>query len=151
MPNWCHNRVSFYSQDEQQISKLYKIFTSENVFNQILPAPDWKNTPNDKGELPILREMKSPRTGEVFHRTWDFPDGTNDDRWYDWNNANWGTKWDVDPECDHLDENSFECEFETAWSPAEGIFYALREQYPDVEISWFYDEPGMQVAGYLNN
>lgn len=151
MPNWCHNRVSFYSQDEQQISKLYKIFTSENVFNQILPAPDWKNTPNDKGELPILREMKSPRTGEVFHRTWDFPDGTNDDRWYDWNNSNWGTKWDVDPECDHLDENSFECEFETAWSPAEGIFYALREQYPDVEISWFYDEPGMQVAGYLNN
>ena len=151
MPNWCHNRVSFYSDNEQDIKKLWSIFESEEPFNTIVPSPDWKTTPNDKGELPVLREMKSPRTGEVFHSTYDFPDGTNDDRWYHWNNANWGTKWDVDPECDHLDENSFECEFETAWSPAEGIYYALREQFPDVDISWFYDEPGMQVAGYLNN
>ena len=149
MPNWCHNRVSFYSENEHAINKLWSIFESETPFNEILPSPDWKNTPNDKGELPVLREMKSPRTGEVFHRTHDFPDGTNDDRWYHWNNANWGTKWDVDPECDHLDENSFECEFESAWSPAEGIYYALRKQYPDVEVSWFYDEPGMQFAGYL--
>ena len=75
--------------------------------------------------------------------------GSQDDRWYDWNNANWGTKWDTDAECDHVESNCFECEFETAWSPAEGIFYALREQYPDVQISWFYDEPGMELAGYL--
>ena len=150
MPNWCHNRVSFYSENEQDINKLYKIFTSENVFNQILPAPDWKNTPNDKGELPRTVEMKN-QNGEVFATVERFPDGRQDDRWYDWNNANWGTKWDTDAECDHLESNCFECEFETAWSPAEGIFYALREQYPDVEISWFYDEPGMQVAGYLNS
>ena len=150
MPNWCQNRVSFYSDNEQQLGKLYKIFNSENVFEKILPSPDWKNTPNDKGELPVLREMKSPRTGEVFHRTYDFPDGTNDDRWYEWNIQNWGTKWEIDKgSCDHLDENSFECEFETAWSPPEGIFYALREKYPDVDVSWFYDEPGMQFAGYL--
>ena len=148
MPNWCHNRVSFQSENEQDINKLDKIFTSENVFNQILPSPDWKNTPNDKGELPQLREMKDTE-GRVIHTTYDFPDGKNDDRWYDWNINNWGTKWDVDPDCDHVESNCFECEFETAWSPAEGIFYALREQYPDVEVSWFYDEPGMQVAGYL--
>ena len=145
----CHNRVSFYSDNEAQLKEVYNIFDNDEPFQHIVPAPDWKTTPNDKGELPIKREMKSPKTGEVFHRTWDFPDGTNDDRWYDWNNANWGTKWDTDAECDHLESNCFECEFETAWSPAEGIFYALREQYPDVEISWFYDEPGMQVAGYL--
>ena len=150
MPNWCQNRVSFYSDNEQDINKLYKIFNSENVFEQILPSPDWKNTPNDKGELPHAREMKNPN-GEVFTTVDEFPDGTNDDRWYHWNNANWGTKWDVDPDCDHLDENSFECEFETAWSPPEEIYYALRKQFPDVDISWFYDEPGMQVAGYLNN
>ena len=148
MPNWCQNRVSFYSDNEQDISKLYKIFNSENVFEQILPSPDWKNTPNDKGELPQLREMKDTE-GRVIHTTYDFPGGKNDDRWYDWNNINWGTKWDVDPDCDHFDENSFECEFETAWSPAEGIYHALRKQFPDVSISWFYDEPGMELAGYL--
>ena len=150
MPNWCHNRVSFYSENEQAINKLYKIFTSENVFNQILPAPDWKNTPNDKGELPQTVEMKNSK-GEVFTTVERFPDGRQDDRWYDWNIANWGCKWEVgDVECEG-EENILECQFETPWSPPEQIFHALREMFEDVEISWFFDEPGMQVAGYLNN
>ena len=103
----------------------------------------------EAGQLPVLREHKNAN-GEVFYRSYDFPDGKNDDRWYDWNVNNWGTKWDIDqPECDELDHNCFECEFETAWSPAEGIFYELSEKYPDVDCTWFYDEPGMMVAGYL--
>ena len=151
MPNWCNNRVSFYSDNEQNISKLKSIFKSAEPFNTIVPAPDWKTTPNDKGELPVKREMKNP-DGKVVYTTYDFPDGTNDDRWYNWNLANSGTKWEVaQVECDHWDDNSFECEFETAWSPPEEIFYALRQMFEDVEISWFFDEPGMQVAGYLNN
>ena len=148
MPNWCHNRVSFYSDNEQDINKLYKIFNSENVFEQILPSPDWKNTPNDKGELPRAREMKNPK-GEVFTTVQEFPDGTQDARWYDWQIEHWGTKWDVDPECDHFESDSFECTFDTAWSPAEGIYNELRKRFPDVSISWFYDEPGCQFAGYL--
>ena len=149
MPNWCHNRVSFYSDNEEQIKELYEIFNSDNVFQKIKPAPDWKNTPNEAGQLPVLREHKNAN-GEVFHRSYDFPDGKNDDRWYDWNINNWGTKWDIDqPECDELDHNCFECSFETAWSPAEGIFYELREKFPDVDCTWFYDEPGMCFAGYL--
>jgi len=151
MPNWCHNRVSFYSDNKQHIAKLWSIFESETPFNEIVPSPDWKTTPNDKGELPVKREMKN-RDGRVIYTTYDFPDGKNDDRWYDWNLANWGCKWEVsDVECDHFEDNSFECEFETPWSPPEQIFYALREMFEDVEISWFFDEPGMQVAGYLNN
>ena len=150
MPNWCNNRVSFYSEDTEQISKLRKIFESENVFNQIKPAPDWKNTPNSSGELPVL-EQKFNKDGQLIYQTYNFPDGKNDDRWYDWNVNNWGTKWDIDEaECDG-DEYSFECTFETAWAPAEGIYYELREKYPDVDCTWFYDEPGMCVAGYLGH
>ena len=155
MPNWCHNRVSFYSDNEQDISKLRNIFESDEPFNTIVPSPDWKNTPNEKpgatyGELPRVREMKRP-DGTVFHACDEFSDGSQDDRWYHWQIEHWGTKWEVAAvECDG-DAYSFTCEFDTAWSPAEGIYYALREQYPDVDCSWFYDEPGMQVAGYLNS
>ena len=148
MPNWCHNRVSFYSENEEQIEKLYKLFDGTNVFQKIKPAPDWKNTPNEAGQLPVKKEHKN-QNGEVVWTSYDFPDGKNDDRWYDWNVNNWGTKWDVDPSCDHFDGNSFECGFETAWAPAEGIFYEIREKFPDVDVTWFYDEPGMMVAGYL--
>ena len=31
----------------------------------------------------------------------------------------------------------------------EEICYALREMFEEVNISWFYDEPGMECAGYL--
>tara|TARA_Y100001963_G_scaffold124705_1_gene175681 strand:+ start:815 stop:1351 length:537 start_codon:yes stop_codon:yes gene_type:complete len=150
MPNWCHNRVSFYSDNVEDVAKLRNIFESDEPFNSLVPSPDWKNTPNENGDLPIKREHKNP-DGKIVHTTYDFPDGKNDDRWYSWNVANWGTKWEVgDVECDG-DDFSFECEFQTAWSPAEGIFYAIREKFPDVEVSWFYDEPGVQLAGYLPN
>ena len=149
IPNWCHNWVSFYSDNEQQINELYEIFNSDDVFQKIKPAPDWKTTPNSEGELPVKREHKDTE-GRVVYTTYDFPSGKNDDRWYDWNVNNWGTKWDIDkPDCDELDHNCFECEFETAWAPAEGIYYELREKFPDVDCTWFYDEPGMMVAGYL--
>ena len=148
MPNWCHNRVSFYSDNEEQLKELYDIFSKDNPFQRIKPAPDWKNTPNENGDLPIKKEHRN-QNGDLIWTSYDFPDGKNDDRWYDWNVNNWGTKWDVETHCDEFDQNNFECEFETAWSPAEGIYYEIVDKYPDVDVTWFYDEPGCMVAGYL--
>ena len=45
--------------------------------------------------------------------------------------------------------HGFEVQFETAWSPPEEVCNAIREQYDDLSISWFYDEPGCEIAGYL--
>ena len=42
-----------------------------------------------------------------------------------------------------------EINFNTAWSPPESICHKLREMFPDVGTSWFYDEEGMEVTGYL--
>ena len=115
MPNWCHNRVSFYSDNEQDIKKLWSIFESDEPFNTIVPSPDWKNTPNDKGELPHAREMKNPK-GEVFTTVQEFPDGTNDDRWYHWNIQNWGTKWDITADAVDVDQyDSFSIEGRRGW------------------------------------
>ena len=164
MPNHCHNRVTFYahhSDDEQksqeQIAKLKEIFQDENVFGQIIPEPDWANTPlmskdvsywlHDKrgevGELP--QYVEDPFKRLVFKST-----NRVDDRWYDWRLANWDTKWDAyDVVVTDDDPDQFEVTFDTAWSPPEAVCSALREQYPDLAVSWFYDEPGMEFAGYL--
>lgn len=152
MPNWCSNRVTISSktEDDSQFQKLVAKFQVERPFNEIYPQPDWKTIPNDKGELPVKREIKSS-DGSVMHITYDFPDGKNDDRWYDWSYNNWGTKWDASNLESDVDESYAEFEFETAWAPASGIFEKIREDYPDVAISWFYDEPGMECAGYLPN
>ena len=77
--------------------------------------------------------------------------GCQDDRWYNWRVQNWGTKWDCySMEMDDTDmPHGFEVTFETAWSPPEEIHSAICEQFDDLSISWFYDEPGAEIAGYL--
>ena len=164
MPNHCHNRVTIYGsgndtdESRAQIAKLKQIFEDENCFGQIIPEPDWPNTPltaetagnwlnsnrGKVGELPVKVEGDYG----ISHR---FP-STNvaDDRWYDWRLRNWDTKWDAyDVVVTDDDPDQLEVEFNTAWSPPEAICSALRNQYPDLSVSWFYDEPGMEIAGYL--
>jgi len=170
MPNHCHNRVTFYSDDTTAILKLHKIFlsgienddnseTRKTVFGQFIPEPDWTKTPlaesdvqeysfsnprGEVGELPVMSDDKM--RGLIFPST-----GVNDDRWYNWRVQNWGTKWDCYTlEIDDTDmPHGFEVNFETAWSPPEEVCYAIREQFDDLSISWFYDEPGCEIAGYL--
>lgn len=68
------------------------------------------------------------------------------DNWYDWRIKNWGTKWDA-----------YDCEgnpsegtlvFFTAWNPPYEVVQALCEKYPDSDLDWFYEEPGMNFAGH---
>ena len=142
MPNHCHNRVTVYSANTHDVAKIKQMFEDENCFTQIIPAPDWPNTPNDKGELPVKHEDP--------WLTYRFADGKVDDRWYDWRIQNWDTKWDCyDVVVTDDDPEQVEIEFNTAWSPPEAICSALRNQYPDLSVSWFYDEPGCEIAGYL--
>ena len=150
MPNWCRNRVTV-SGTEEDISKLSEIFSdTKSIFNHIIQSPDWKRLPNEKGQFPQLERMKNPK-GEVMWETYNFPDGKNDDRWYHWNIQNWGTKWDVDGDIEFdVDGKYINMSFDTAWAPPEGIFNALESNEDfDLSISWFYDEPGMEFAGYL--
>ena len=160
MPNHCHNRVTFYASPEHndQIAKIKKMFLDEEIFTQIIPEPDWVNTPlmssdvkrysfskpkGKVGELPVWEE--DPWRRLVFQST-----GQADDRWYDWRIHNWDTKWDAyDVHITDDDPDQLEVEFDTAWSPPEAICNEIREQYPDLAVSWFYDEPGCEIAGYL--
>ena len=147
MPNWCHNRVTAYG-DEDKIKEIEKIFESKTPFNDIFPQPDWKNTPNENGELPVLEQHKG-KDGEVMFETYNFPDGKNDDRWYHWCIENWGTKWDADIlGLDVQDYDTLEISFNTAWSPPEGVIAKLREKFPELTFQCFYDEPGMEISGY---
>ena len=151
MPNWCRNRVTVFG-NEDEVSKVKDIFESkDSVFGKIIPSPDWSKIPNEDGQLPKVREHKNPKTGEVSFVTTEFPDGTNDSRWYDWNIANWDTKWDIagGVEIDDYDTEQIEINFNTAWSPPEAICRKLKDMFPELSISWFFDEPGMETAGYL--
>ena len=151
MPNWCYNRIQVYGDETtlDQVKEIHDIFENHSdPFNQIFPIPDFKNIPNEKGELPKLEQRLNP-DGSVFYETYNFPDGTNDDRWYHWCVENWGTKWDVSElDIEYMDDEQLTLTFSTAWSPPEGVVEKLKDKYPDLSFSCFYDEPGCQVAGY---
>ena len=158
MPNHCHNRVTVWSANTHDVAKIKQMFEDEECFTQIIPEPDWLNTPLMSSDMPkydwdkpkgkvgeLPQYVEDPWRRLVFKST-----GQADDRWYDWRVQNWDTKWDAyDVNFIDEDPDQFEVEFNTAWSPPEAICSALREQYPDVSISWFYDEPGCEIAWYL--
>ena len=151
MPNHCHNRVIIYGsgndteETREQIAKLKEIFEGESIFTQFIPEPDWSTTPNKNGELPIQPSGDNP-----YHVPWFKSIDRADDRWYDWRLQNWDTKWDAyEVSIDDDDPDQLEVSFDTAWSPPEAICHAIREKYPDLAVSWFYDEPGCELVGYL--
>lgn len=124
MPNWCLNEVEMYG-SEEDIDAIKELITSkESKFdlNKIIPMPE---------ELEGTQPM------------------TDQPNWYDWRLENWGTKWNVIEADVDSGTQDISASFETAWSPPEFICYHLREKFPDVEISWFFREDGMQMAGWL--
>ena len=164
MPNHCFNRVEFYSDVKEDIKKLHDIFSintraedeERTIFGQFIPEPDWPTTPlteetakgliYDRGEVGELPVSGTDKRGPHFKST-----GKADDRWYDWRLRYWDTKWDCYDlgMSDHNLPNGFEVQFNTAWAPPEEICRAIRKQYPDTDVQWFYDEPGEAIAGYL--
>jgi hypothetical protein len=127
MPNWCENVVQVTGPEDKVAEfvqyvagETYDGRSSSFCFNKVIPVN------------PALYEGAD---------------------WYDFCVNNWGTKWEpsefiVEP--DGIPDDGYaEWQFHTAWSPPEGVFHTLRNKFPDVDISWFYHEPGMRVAGYL--
>lgn len=145
MPNWCQNRVSVHGEADQV--KDFVALVSGGVegnfsFQSIDPCPqELIVTPASWGN-----EKDKPRHEEMLEK-YGYAN------WYDRNVAEWGTKWDVG-ETDYYDADDdgyVQYEFMTAWGPPDGIYDTLVEKFPDLSISWFYDEPGCELAGYLGN
>ena len=143
MPNWCSNKLFVKNLKTEDQDLLLRLFDQETFCESILPQPDWANTPNEKGELPLPDE-DHPELGRRF------PDGTHDDRWYSWRNENWGTKWG---ECDVFGAEVgnggwFSVAYLTAWSPLnENFLKAFSQRFPGARISTQYQESGCDFMG----
>ena len=131
MPNHCFNKIEIYGKEASKIASKIESEETPFDFTKIFPEPDY-----DKVEVfSTFGEKTKPVT--------------KDQAWWDWRVQNWGTKWNsYDCEVIELEDDEVEYNFYTAWSPPEGVIEKLREQYPDIEITAFYDEPGMEIAGY---
>ena len=147
MPNWCSNEVTIEGTKEDMAKFVEECFTDFKGtpvldFNKVMPEPDY-NKPQKDG-------THNNGVQKELHDV--MPD------WWNWRNTNWGTKWNLvpDPEGNLTgyevvgqDDGFIQLEFETAWSPPNGIYNEIWAKYPDLTVSWFYREDGCQLAGWL--
>ena len=148
MPNWCSNEVSIIAENEEGTEELKQFikdcFTEEEEgdekplldFEKVIPYPD-SAPPKYPQAINIEEQMKHP-----FSKWYN-------DFGYDWCIENWGTKWNACEQVNVLGEDEINLDFQTAWSPPQGIYKKIQTRLPNCSISWFYREDGMQLSGWL--
>ncbi len=106
---------------------------------------------------PIVRCMQKPGTQPAFLLSFDgilpTPEGfeaslgpykpgpeplTPIDRW---RIRHWGTRGRPKTRCVRLKSNTIEVYFETVWSPPEGVYLAIKDQFPNVRIKTCCSHP----------
>jgi hypothetical protein len=135
VPNWCYNELhvgitadrdadAIMQQIKRRCAGTSKDGKEINFdFKRIVPPPD---TPAYRDEPDQETARKDP--------TW----------WYNWNYANWGTKWN----CTHHGKwEGNVIRFDTAWAPPYPIVMELSMMFEDVVFALRFDEPGCDFAG----
>ena len=142
MPNWCNNIATLRHNDPAVIDKIEQ---AEGVLQALIPCPEELNdnelttSYGDEDKQKVVEAKRAEMKAKYGYASW-----------YDWNIANWGTKWDL---CDvtktRIDANTIQLSFESAWSPPVEAYARLLEE--DFEILAYYYEPGMCFAGIWDN
>ena len=111
--------------------------------------PNWcSNSVTISGDSEKIKELgaiitKGLENDMCFQAIRPKPEDVED--WYGWNVANWGTKWDINPNNFSIEDDIIYLDFDSAWSPPIALYDYLTEQGFDVEAKYY--EPGMAFVG----
>ena len=152
MPNWVFNDLSIEGNTEDIArlkGQLNSPFTRQheqwNAENNIYETKDITFS----NPIFAFWNIIKPTDLEEYNKAADQNNMNNPLNWYQWNLANWGTKWDVAvsdiekyPETELADENetSLHYHFNTAWGPAEQAIKTLTTQYPNLKFILSFEE-----------
>ena len=145
MPNWCTNIITFTHDDHEMIEKIAAVDgTDTGVLQTLLPCPEELLDPDlttwSHGPEQTARDLKQAALAEKYGYK----------SWYDWQVANWGTKWDLsEVSFNRIDNNTIQLSCDTAWSPPLTALESLMAQ--GYSIQALYYEPGMVFAGIWDN
>ena len=180
MPNYVINRVKINGNVETISKVKKQIVNTKNKngdvvpfsFQNIIPRPVSLNIPSYTGvEIGIdYINGDEAKKKEIEERFTTCENGENilkeyirlaeialdnikkygHKNWYDWNLANWDTKWDAyEPYVNAMTDEIF-LSFMTAWSTPEPIFKKLAEQYPGlmIDIDYADEDLGHNCGNY---
>ena len=138
MPNWCNNTISIRGPR----NKIADLWTQANIKEGLLAAL-----------VPQPEDMFHGNLGEAERAECAEKGIPN---WYDWNVANWGTKWDVGLEglsFTELADGEAEISgwFDSAWSPPIEAYQTFCDDMDGVYLDAWYEEGGMDFAGHWSS
>lgn len=177
MPNWCSNNLYIKGDREVIADFIQRVTVPEgaernksgnkyDILGRLYPTPqelrdataghftaepnaNWANllaegkiTQEWHDEL-VERNAKGYATAQANIKKYGYAD------WYDWCNANWGSKWgDCDTDLVSEEGNDqIEFSFSSAWSPPiEGIAH-ISTMFPTLTFHLSYQEEGMDFYG----
>tara|TARA_B110000091_G_scaffold87803_2_gene96358 strand:- start:9199 stop:9927 length:729 start_codon:yes stop_codon:yes gene_type:complete len=179
MPNHCSNHLtvsgsekemkSFYDslksipeKDQSDDDKIDRVFD----FNDFIPMPESLHITSGSNVTRALEALKGEANigpgSDYPHITEEHLEeaktylsnvekyGHGD--WYNWANANWGTKWNAyDGYAVEVEGDCFVVFFCTAWSPPMPIIKEMAKLFPKLTIEMEYQEEGMGFAGVMGS
>ena len=168
MPNWVTTRIYItgpedkikefedkvidMSEDAEKAFSFQKISpTPAELVNTTSPSPKPKKmkVKTQSGEELEIEEISdcNNATPEMCK---DLESRFGHSNWYDWNNWNWGTKWDCSESIYSQEDKMLE--FQTAWSCPQEILLRMSEMFPDIQFNGSYaDEDFGSNVGYITN
>ena len=138
MPNWVDNYVSVSGSAEaiKAFAEKSQAVHPEGVNEE---TGEWRMTAEP--EFSFWNFVRPPQealdSGEYFGThgySGGEAKGDTSNNWYNFNNREWGTKWDA---CDvniDIDEKSLSISFNTAWGIPVPVFEAMCRQHPELEF-----------------
>lgn len=142
MPNWCDNHIRIRHDSKAEIDRI-EAAAESGILQELIPCP---------------AELLDERTGSYGGEDAEDKDQLREQLkakygfsgWYEWQCANWGTKWDLcEPSIERIDDNTIAVSCGTAWAPPIPAYERMEEMGYEVEA--FYFEPGMCFAGVWRN
>ena len=100
-----------------------------------------------EGDLSDSEKMFGITIGITEKMQKEFKKKFGADNWYNWQIANWGTKWDIDTDNLQEEETSLFYVFETAYSPPVAWLEKVCEMFPKLEFTLNYEEGGNGFQG----
>ena len=140
MPNWVFNHLSVDGSKED-IAKL-----KAQVGASITTKYEDKEEVEKQPIFSFMNILPPPADKlDEYYGTHGFADGEkkgdSEYNWYNFNNREWGTKWDAcEVELLEEDETSLHYKFDTAWSSPTPVIEKLAQQNPNLNITLEYRE-----------
>jgi hypothetical protein len=161
MPNWCANRLTVETPLVNGKNPLAEFLGDGGLtFEKVAPSPKLVKSTAQRSERDrktgkvVQGYMYAPNGDDVAGSRMLTPaqvqylqDNYGAADWYNWNLANWGTKWDIDACNPELSGSEAVFDFETAWGPPEGVALTLSKLFGGCTVTLDFFEAGCDFGG----